>query len=139
MMMITVFSLIVVSVLVTAGIAVWILNEENKSLIAADEASNRRWNSAVQVRDDRITQLQEQLAAIESDYQQFRQTSINQSHLQSEENKRLREEIANHEKIAAVNVVEIQRLSDNLTAWVEKHDRLTAKASELCEVLRGNS
>ena len=113
----------------------WLMNEETE---AVERRAEHNLRVANRLEEDN-KQLTEQLGSIESDYQQFRQVSINQSHLQSEENKRLREEIANHEKIAAANVVEIQRLSDNLTAWVEKHDRLTAKASELCEVLRGDS
>jgi septal ring factor EnvC (AmiA/AmiB activator) len=115
----------VLCLLAIAILAFWILNEENKSLITENNGVIGQWNRAVARKDEQIAELQEQLEVAESNVRLFRNESLNLS--------RERDELR---AIGAKLETENKRLASNLTAWIEKYDKLQAKASELCEVLK---
>jgi len=123
-MIATVAVILCLAAIAVLAVVSWLLNEENKSLIAENDAIGGQWNRAVQRKDEQIAELKNELLNVSREWDEMQAIGV---------------KLYSSERLRAEAVSENKRLSDNLTAWVEKYDRLQSKASELCEVLRADS
>ena len=131
--MIGMIATIVVVVMCLAAIAIlavfsWMLNEENKSLIAENDAIGGQWNRAVQRKDEQIAELEEQLLEAESQARTAKNELLNVS--------RERDDMR---AIGAKLESENELLVRKLASWGKMYSRLQSKACELCEVINADS
>ena len=114
-------TIVVVLGLITIAVLAFFI----RGLAVEYDSESKKWSRAVERKEEQIAVLEEQLLEAESQARQAKNVSLNLS--------RERDEMR---AIGSKLETENKRLEDNLTAWVEKYDRLQAKVSELCEVLK---